>query len=81
MLKQNCYFYLEKVIEYLAATAIVVLSNLYVGPSPRTKIPFFSLSICTDELLCSPKITTFLLQSKFGSEKSERESNPILHPE
>ena len=35
------------------------------------------LTICTDELLSTPKTITFLPQSKFGSEKSDRESNPI----
>ena len=34
------------------------------------------LSICTDELLSTPKFLALLTKSKFGSEKSERESNP-----
>ena len=41
----------------------------------------FLLSVCTDELISTPEITTFLLQSKFGIEKSERESNPIQYSE
>ena len=44
------------------------------------KLIFF-LAIYTDELLSVPKIITFLLQSKFASEKSERESNSIPCPE
>ena len=44
------------------------------------KLIFF-LAIYTDELLSVPKIITFLLQSKFASEKSERESNSIPYPE
>ena len=35
------------------------------------------MSICTNELLSGPKITTYLPQSKLGYEKCERESNPI----
>ena len=40
-----------------------------------------SLYTKIDELLCAPKIKTLLLPSKFGNEKSERESNPIPYPE
>ena len=39
-------------------------SNLYVGPSSRTKISFFVLSTWVDELLSTPKIITFLPKSK-----------------
>ena len=55
----------------------MVSSNSCVGPLPRTKIAFLLLSICTDELLSTPKIIVFLPQSKLACEKSERESNPI----
>ena len=39
----------------------VVSCNPYVGPIPRTEISFFLLSICTDELILTPKIITFCL--------------------
>ena len=32
----------------------------WVGPSPNTKKLFFQLSVWDDELLLTPKITTFL---------------------
>ena len=38
------------------------------------------LSVCTDELLPTPKIITILSQY-FKNEKSERQSNPIPHSE
>ena len=41
---------------------------------------YILLSIWTDELFSTPKIT-FLPQTKFVIEKSERESNPIPYPE
>ena len=41
---------------------------------------FFLLSICTDELISTPKIMTFLPQWKFESEKSESKSNPLSLP-
>ena len=41
---------------------------------------YILLSIWTDALFSTPKIT-FLPQTKFGIEKSERESNPIPYPE
>ena len=52
---KNCYFYCNadlnkifflvpaKLLEYLASAAIVILSNPCVGPSPRTKVSFFSI--------------------------------------
>ena len=80
-LKQNFLCDLEKLIEYLASAVIAVSSNFYIGPSPRTNIPFFLLSVCTDELLSTSKITTFLSQSKPWYEKSERKSNSIPYPE
>ena len=71
----------KKLIEYSASSVTVVSSNLCVEPLPRTKIYTFLLSIWTNELLSTPKITTFLPQSKFGTAKSERESNPIPYLE
>ena len=59
----------------------MVSSNLGVRTSPRNKIYFLFLSISNDELFSSRKLITFLSQSKFGSEKSERESNPISYLE
>ena len=35
-------------------------SNLSLGPSLRTKISFFLLSTCTNELISTPKIIEFL---------------------
>ena len=77
--KQNFLFDLGKLIEYSASVFNVVLSNPYVGPLPRIKITFFSLSICTDDLISTPKIMAFA-QPKFGSEKNERISNPLPEP-
>ena len=48
---------LRKLIEYCADAVIVVTSNPCVAPLPRTKISFFLLSICTVQLLSTPKIT------------------------
>ena len=76
-LKRNFLFDLEKLIKYSASSANVVLSNPCVGPLPKIKIFFFLLSTCTDELISTPKIMTFLCESKSGSIKSERELNPI----
>ena len=52
--KQNRFCNLEKLIEYSASAVI------FVGPLPRTEISFLLLSIWTDELLSTPKITTLL---------------------
>lgn len=49
-------------------------SNTCVGPPPRTNTCFYLLLVSTDELSPTPKIITFLHQSKLGYEKSERES-------
>ena len=40
-----------KLTKYLVCAVIVVPSDLFVGPSPRTTISSFVLSICPDELL------------------------------
>ena len=53
----------------------MVSSKPFVGPSPRTKISF-SLSTCTEELLSTPKITTFLNKLPFDHENCERTSTP-----
>ena len=63
-------------MEYFASTGNVVSSNLCVGSSKRIKIPFLLLSICTDELISTLKVMTFLPQSNFGSEKCETEPKP-----
>ena len=46
--------------EYLACTVIVVSSNPPADPSPRTIISSFLLSVCSDKLLSTLKIVTFL---------------------
>ena len=52
-------------IEHLASLVIVVSStSSSVGPSPTT---FFILSTHINELLSTPKITTFLPSSSFGN--------------
>ena len=62
---------------YLASTIIVVPSNLSPGPSPRTRIFLFPLSVCLDELLSTPKITKFLPHSPISNENCERALNLI----
>ena len=47
-------------MEYLASAVIMKLLKSCVGPSPIIEITFFSLSICTDELLPTPRITQLL---------------------
>ena len=59
----------------------MISSDSCLGPSPRTQIPFFLLSICSDKLFYTSKITTFLPQSKPGYERSEREPNPVPYSE
>ena len=39
--------------------------------SPRIKVSFPLLSICTDQLISGPKIMTFLLMLPSGTERSE----------
>ena len=50
-------------MEYLAASVAVASFNPFVGPSPRTKISFFLISACTNELVSTPKIPTLLRHS------------------
>ena len=66
-----------KLIEYIASNINGVSTNPCVVQSLRINISFFLLTTCNDELIWTPKVITFLPQSKFGSEKSKRESNPI----
>ena len=47
------------------------LNIAHVVPLPRIKISLFLLSVCTNGLISTPKITAFLSQAKFGIEKSE----------
>ena len=74
------FFDLVKLIESLASAAIFVSSNSRVGPSPRTKIFFLTFNKHWWTVFYS-KITMFLPQPQFKSEKSERESNPIPYLE
>ena len=64
-------------IGYFASAIKVVSSNPYVGLSPRIKICFLLLSICTDEFISAQKIMTIFPMIKSGNENSERESNPM----
>ena len=66
-----------KLIGYSASAVNVVPSNSYVGPIPRIKISFPLLSICTDELISTPKMITFLPTLPSGKEYSPQESNPM----
>ena len=63
-LKQNLFLNEIKLIEYLLFV-FAASSNPCVGPSPRTKIYFFLLSVCVGELLSRPKTMTFLPIPKF----------------
>ena len=53
---------LEKLIEYSNSADSLVSSSHCVGPLPRIETALFILSICTDELIWTPKLTTFLPQ-------------------
>ena len=75
----NIFLGYVKLIGYLTSAANVVLSNPCVGASPRTKISLFLLSICTDELISTPKIMTFFPMLPSVNEIFEREiSNPMV---
>ena len=76
-LKQNFLFDLWKLIEYQASAVKVVSSNPCVRPIPKINISFFLLLICTDELMSTPKIVTFLPTLASVNDNSEREHNPI----
>ena len=60
MLKQNFISGLVKLIEYWVSAVNVVLFIPCVEPLSRIKISFPLSSICTDELISTPKIMTFL---------------------
>ena len=69
-----------KLIECFFYGVIVVSFNPCVVPSPRIKISFFLLSTCTEELISTPKIITFL-PNPLATEKVPCLSNPIPYPE
>ena len=76
-LKQNFIFDLEKLIEYWASAVNLVSSNPCVGPLLRIqKTSSFLLSICTDELILTQKIMTFLPTLPSINKNSERKLNP-----
>ena len=66
-----------KLIEYIASDVNVVLSNPCVDSLRRTRISFLLLLVCTDKLISTPKIITFLSSLPSVYENSERESNPM----
>ena len=72
---QILFLDLVQLTKYLTSVVTVELSNPSVSLSPRTRISFFLLSVCFDELLFTPKIT-FLTHSLIGNENCERASNP-----
>ena len=61
---------LVKFIEYLTSDVIFVSTNTYVGPSPRTKISFFSIVSMHWWTVVHNEIIKFLPNSPF-IEKSE----------
>ena len=81
--KQKCLFDIEILIEYWASVVNAVSYNPSVGSIPRIKIfscnySFFLSLLCTDQLISTPKMMTFLPTLPSGNENSERESNPII---
>ena len=56
----------------------MVSSNPCVGLSPRIKISFQLLPICTNELISAPKIITHFPMFPSGNKNSERKSYPML---
>ena len=56
-------------------------SNPFVGTLVKIKIYFFFLSTCTEELVSTPKIITFLPNPVTGNEELPCLSNPITYPE
>ena len=79
----NKVFFLElkKLIEYSVSAAIIVSSNHCVRSLSKTKIYFSYYQFKLITFCVLQKITKCLSQSKFGNEKSEQKSNPILYPE
>ena len=59
----------------------MVSSNPSLGPSPTTKISYFLLSVCVDELLSTTKIKAIFPKSKFKIKKCDRELNLIPYQE
>ena len=70
------FVYFVKLTEYIFSV-VSVCSNPCVGPLPRIKIYFFLLPICVDELISTPKVTTFLAVPPDGCQKNPFLSNPI----
>ena len=67
---------------YSGSAVNAVSSNTCVGPLPRIKKSFFLLSSCTDELIPTPNIITFLLNPLPSDyEKLSRASNPLPYAE
>ena len=62
-LKQNFVFALLKLIAYVFSAAPVLPLIASVGPSPNTRKLLLLLSVWDDEVLSTPKITTFLAKS------------------
>ena len=47
-------------VEYSVFSVMAVSSNPSTGPSPKTEISFYLLSVCVEEPLSVPNIITFL---------------------
>ena len=77
---QKCLLCSVKLIKYIFS-ALIVCSNLCVGPLPKIKISFFLLSTFIDKLMFTPKIVTFLPNPVPGDEKISCPSNQIPYPE
>ena len=60
--------------------SLFLVSNPYVGPSPRIRIYFFFLSTLTEKLISNPKIIHFL-PNPLPIENSLFLSNLIPYPE
>ena len=79
---QSCVNRLKKIwifikIGYFASAVNVVSSNPCMGLSPRIKISFPVLSICTNELISAPKIIKLFSKLPSVNENSKQESKPI----
>ena len=57
---KNFFLDLRTLKENLASAVILVSPIPCAGSSPRSKIYFFLLLACVDELLSTPKLVTFL---------------------
>ena len=67
-------------IEYAFSAGSVVLSNSCFDLRQESKC-LFLLSTCTEELISTPKIVTFLPNPPAGKEKVPLTSNKIPYPE